>query len=391
MIESENSHEPDRDAVLLQTSPDPENAGFGIIDCGATETVGSLPALESLMQARLQLSGVTEEVGVSAAPPKGFKFGNGTFSMSSSCVLVPQSIGDLQLRLQLYTLDCEGVPILIGMRTLRRLKAVVDFSKCLAIFVAVNPNLAAPLRRSKTGHLLTDLRGDWMQQGFRMDDIPPHLRLGDEQEEENFVASVYGKFPDCESQPGEPLSECAEHACPQPSAASNVSADSRVYHGEPAAQSSSDMKASLGALASLVALHFHGRDTAFAIEPPPKASAPKVSASKAKTKKPSPVERDLDWPRAERADPKDPRTLGPPCNGLHQEALPGRGSPSGANGHAMWRACRVCGLRILYVPRIGAHGLSRKAGPLSADTAQAVKELGSFRTSALGYAPSRQL
>ncbi|CAE7185545.1 unnamed protein product [Symbiodinium microadriaticum] len=211
-----------------------------------------------------------------------------------------------------------------------------------------------------------------------MDDIPPHLRLGDEQEEENFVASVYGKFPDCESQPGEPLSECAEHACPQPSAASNVSADSRVYHGEPAAQSSSDMKASLGALASLVALHFHGRDTAFAIEPPPKASAPKVSASKAKTKKPSPVERDLDWPRAERADPKDPRTLGPPCNGLHQEALPGRGSPSGANGHAMWRACRVCGLRILYVPRIGAHGLSRKAGPLSADTAQAVKELGSF-------------
>ncbi|CAE7345527.1 GIP [Symbiodinium sp. KB8] len=105
------------------------------------------------------------------------------------------------------------------------------------------------------------------------------------------------------------------------------------------------------------------------------AGAPKASASKAKPKKTSPVERDLDWARAERADPRDPRTLGPPCNGLHQEALPGRGSPSGANGHAMWKACRVCGLRILYVPRIGAHGLSRKAGPLSADTAQAVKEL----------------
>ena len=261
MIESENAPAPlnvesDRAAVLLQTSSDPENAGFGIIDCGATETVGSLPALESLMQARFQLNGRTEEVEVSAAPPKRFKFGNGTFSMSSSCVLVPQSVGELQLRLQLYTLDCEGVPILIGMRTLRRLKAVVDFSKCLAIFVAVNPNLAIPLRRSKTGHLLIDLRGDWMQQGFRMDDIPPHLQLDDEQEEENFVASVYGVFP--ESEPH------TDRACPR---LSNVCADSHVYHGEPAVQSSSEMKASLGALASLVALHFHGRDTASAIPP----------------------------------------------------------------------------------------------------------------------------
>ena len=103
-----------QDAVLLQTSPDPENAGFGIINCGATETVGSLPALEALMLARFRLSGHSEEVEVSTAPAKRFKFGNGTHSLSSSCVLVPQSVGDMQLKLQLYTLDCEGVPILIG-------------------------------------------------------------------------------------------------------------------------------------------------------------------------------------------------------------------------------------------------------------------------------------
>ena len=342
-------------------------AGFGIIDCGATETVGSLPALESLTQARFQLNGRTEEVEVSAAPPKRFKFGNGTFSMSSSCVLVPQSVGELQLRLQLYTLDCEGVPILIGMRTLRRLKAVVDFSKCLAIFVAVNPNLAIPLRRSKTGHLLIDLRGDWMQQGFRMDDIPPHLQLDDEQEEENFVASVYGVFP--ESEPH------TDRACPRPS---HVCADSHVYHGEPAAQSSSEMKASLGALASLVALHFHGRDAASAI-PPLLGASFEGRRAEGQCEQGEAQEAITCGERpglgTGRADPRDPRTLGPPCNGLHQEALPGRGSPSRANGHAMWKACRVCGLRILYVPRIGAHGLARKAGPLSADTSQAVKEL----------------
>ena len=170
MVESEEIPESSdplsgQDAVLLQTSQDREDAGFGIIDCGATETVGSLPALESLMLARFRLCGQSEEVEVSAAPAKRFKFGNGTHSMSASCILVPR-VGDMQLKLQLYTLDCEGVPILIGMRTLRRLKAVVDFSKSLAIFVAVNPNLAIPLRRGKTGHLLIDLRCDWLQHGF---------------------------------------------------------------------------------------------------------------------------------------------------------------------------------------------------------------------------------
>ena len=130
--------------------------------------------------------------------------------------------------------------------------------------MAVNPNLAIPLHRSKTGHLLVDLRGDWLQQGFRMDDIPPHLLLGDVPEEENFLAdSVYGVFPEAASpvhrslgsdaHPG-PVQPASDNVCAPPS----VLAASPVVPGDPAARRSSEMRSSLSALASLVALHFHG-------------------------------------------------------------------------------------------------------------------------------------
>ncbi|CAK9061435.1 unnamed protein product [Durusdinium trenchii] len=75
-------------------------------------------------------------------------------------------------------------------------------------------------------------------------------------------------------------------------------------------------------------------------------------------------------------DHRDPRLLGDPCQGTHDPAPPGRGSPTGSNAHAYWAACNRCQLRLLYVPSYGAHGLTRAAGPLPSDTAAKVKELG---------------
>ncbi|CAK9113981.1 unnamed protein product, partial [Durusdinium trenchii] len=75
-------------------------------------------------------------------------------------------------------------------------------------------------------------------------------------------------------------------------------------------------------------------------------------------------------------DHRDPRLLGDPCQGTHDPAPPGRGSPTGSNAHAYWVACNRCQLRLLYVPSYGAHGLTRAAGPLPSDTAAKVKELG---------------
>ena len=48
--------------------------------------------------------------------------------------------------------------------------------------------------------------------------------------------------------------------------------------------------------------------------------------------------------------------------------MPGRGSNTGSNAHATWVGCSECGIRLSYTPAFGAHGLTRQAGPLAADT-----------------------
>ena len=155
------------ETVLLQEKPSSvDMAGFAVIDSGATETVCSLPALEALMIARKQATGRDERIQVTEEPPKRFRFGNGAHGYSASHVLLPQRLGELCINLAIYTLDVENVPLLVGIKTLRRLQAVLDFHRDVVVFGTIDPSKGVPLRRSKTGHLLLDLREDWMSQAF---------------------------------------------------------------------------------------------------------------------------------------------------------------------------------------------------------------------------------
>lgn len=76
-------------------------------------------------------------------------------------------------------------------------------------------------------------------------------------------------------------------------------------------------------------------------------------------------------------DPRDPRTVGPPCHGDHIAATAYRGSVTGSNGSAAWIGCERCKLRLSYTPAYGAHGLTRSPGPLPQDAAAQVEALGS--------------
>ena len=69
----------------------------------------------------------------------------------------------------------------------------------------------------------------------------------------------------------------------------------------------------------------------------------------------------FEWHRRTGADARDPRCLGGPCQGSHQVLT------RGANQHAAYYRCEDCRLRILYIPKTGARGMSRAAGPLPAD------------------------
>ncbi len=68
-----------------------------------------------------------------------------------------------------------------------------------------------------------------------------------------------------------------------------------------------------------------------------------------------------EWHRRFGADARDPRCLGGPCQGSLRH-LARRG-----NQHAAYYHCEIGSLRILFIPRIGARGTARIAGPLPAD------------------------
>lgn len=93
-------------------------------------------------------------------------------------------------------------------------------------------------------------------------------------------------------------------------------------------------------------------------------------APKAKEKKKpvAPASERFDYSRTQGINKDDPRATGPPCHGEHTPAMPGRGSNTGSNAHATWVGCSECGIRLSYTPAFGAHGLTRQAGPLAADT-----------------------
>ncbi|CAE7912341.1 unnamed protein product, partial [Symbiodinium necroappetens] len=135
---------------IFSQDPSEDLSGYAVLDSGATETVASLPALEALMKVRQGSGGTVSSDGfqVLDQPPKKFKFGNGEFAVSSSFLLLPQQIGEHHVDLGVYTLDVVGVPVLIGIKTMMRLHAVVDFAHCRAVFAAVDAGLVVPLRPS---------------------------------------------------------------------------------------------------------------------------------------------------------------------------------------------------------------------------------------------------
>ena len=162
-------HDSLEDMVMVQrTGSENDLNGYAVLDSGATETVGSLPALEALMLARFQQTGQIERVTVTSTPMKRFKFGNGSQDLSASHVLIPVMLGQQAVPMRVYTLDVSGVPLLVGIKTLRRLRAVIDCHRDVLVLGAVDPNRGVQLKRSSSGHLLLDLRQDLLVHSFSL-------------------------------------------------------------------------------------------------------------------------------------------------------------------------------------------------------------------------------
>ena len=97
-----------------------------------------------------------------------FKFGNGMTQKSESVILLPQRLGNHRLSLGIYTLEAQGVPVLVGIRTLTKLGALIDCGRSAMVLTAIDASLLVPLRKSSSGHLVMDLSHDWLSEGTRI-------------------------------------------------------------------------------------------------------------------------------------------------------------------------------------------------------------------------------
>lgn len=143
---------------------------YAVLDTGATETVGSMDALEHVLMKRFELFG-HEDVVIDVNNTKEFKFGNGQTRAASSFVCLPQTIGNRSTTLGIYALDVPIVPILLGIRTLQKLGAVLDLDKGTLEFRRIFPGKIVQLIKGANGHLLLDLCSDWCSPGVFHDNI----------------------------------------------------------------------------------------------------------------------------------------------------------------------------------------------------------------------------
>ncbi|CAK9075240.1 unnamed protein product [Durusdinium trenchii] len=162
--------EPERPLSVMKVGEvsSPEMEGFGVLDTGATETVCGLSALEWIMHKRAAAGASSGDFTVVDVPQKTFKFGNGMTQQSESLILLPQRLGEHSLSLGIYTLEANGVPVLVGIKTLTRLGAIRDTSRSAMVLTAIDASLLVPLKLSGSGHLLMDLAHDWLSQGTKI-------------------------------------------------------------------------------------------------------------------------------------------------------------------------------------------------------------------------------
>ena len=136
-------------------------AGKGVIDCGATESLGGVDALEALMLLLIKRGLMPPEVDVKDRP--FFSFGDGERKQVLSRVrfLLKALMKDGSL--DIYALEAQGVPILISVKALKALGAIIDFTSGKAHFSRLHPTLVVQLEEAEGGHLLFDLANDLLK------------------------------------------------------------------------------------------------------------------------------------------------------------------------------------------------------------------------------------
>ena len=138
--------------------------GMAVIDGGATQTIGSVAAVEAVLRKNFEKHGESRLRGITTKGVPTFSFGNSTEDQCLSTARVGVSANGSPGEISIHTLDKGQSPILFSIDTLRRLGALIDFQHDLVVFRHLDSRRVVRLRRSRTGHQLLPLTDDWLCQ-----------------------------------------------------------------------------------------------------------------------------------------------------------------------------------------------------------------------------------
>ena len=151
-------------------------AGMCVVDGGATQTVGSVAAVEAILNQNKKKHGSSRLTSVSTSNPPTFSFGNSTENKCLSTASLQVSAGGAPGELRVHTLDHGQSPVLLSVEALRSLGAVIDFQADLAVFRHLDASRVIPLGRGRSGHQLLPLTEDWMANAYQASQAVPSLR-----------------------------------------------------------------------------------------------------------------------------------------------------------------------------------------------------------------------
>ena len=150
--------------------------GKAVLDGGATRTLGSVRALERVMELNQAKHGEDRLASLDLSDRPVFGFGNSTTNQCVSTALMRIQADGRDGQLQVHALDNGEGPILFSIASLRALGAIIDFSEDLVVFRKLNDKKLIQLERSATGHQLLPMVDDWYESAAETAKPVPSLR-----------------------------------------------------------------------------------------------------------------------------------------------------------------------------------------------------------------------
>ena len=150
--------------------------GYGIIDGGATKTLGSLHALGAIADENLRKHNEDRVIEVNTKERPVFGFGNSSRDQCVSTAKMKIEAGPKAGVLTVHALEKGQGPVLLSIDTLRKLGAIIDFAEDLVVFRNLDDKKLIQAQQSQVGHQLLPLTENLYSQALDSTCPIPSLR-----------------------------------------------------------------------------------------------------------------------------------------------------------------------------------------------------------------------